>query len=1092
MTLDYEPIPPDRSHGSGLQHPHRITRASAGAGKTYQLTTRYLGLLALHARPEGILATTFTRKAAGEILGRVLSRLAGAAVDARARRQLAGDIGREFNVDLPLHEADCRAMLASLAESLHRLNISTIDSFFSRIASSFRYELDLPLEPQMVDESHPLARQLRQRAIEAMLADQDLPVLLEMLQRLHHDTAVRKVTQAMDELVRDLYEVYREAPDRAVWTRLEPPAGLLSAPALAEAIEKLRAMEEQLPQTKSGSPNKTWAKAWRDALACCDGRDWENFLDTGLPKKLIAGEETFSRAAIEPAWQDVFQPLIDHARADQVARLARQAEAMHDLLERFDGHYARLRRDRSLLLYADVTHKLARHLPSLGDELLMEVYFRLDAQVAHLMLDEFQDTSLEQWRVLSPFAEEIASHADGSRTFFCVGDTKQAIYGWRGGCVELFDEVEQTLCPDPEARQTLAKSWRSSPVVLGAVNDVFTNLPNCDCLAGDGEVVERWDAVFEPHAAQKQDLPGHARLITSPAAGDDPPVEDDEDEAAPASPHERFVAEQVAQLVREAPGRTVGVLVSRNRVANRLLFEMHKLGLPVSGEGGNPVTDSPAVAAVLSAMTLADHPGHSAAAFHVANSPLGEILEMTGRGRDAARRVAREIRQALLDEGYAGLLARWARQLAPSCDKRNLTRLTQLVDLAEKYGPIADLRPSQFVEFVENERVEEPTPAAVRVMTIHGAKGLEFDAVVLPDLAQELDRSLARARVMVHRGDPTGPVEAVYPFANRQQRELAPELDTAYAAMKADRRREDLCNLYVAMTRARHSLQMIVPPRELTKKGELKKLRLCFAAILREALNVTDEAAEGEEVLYERGDPAWASQLDAPGEAQPRQTSEADGPLRVRLARPGREARRSWLAVSPSSLEGGGRVSAGSLLDLTEGEGRQRGTLLHEWMSRVGFTDELDALPEETDLLAMGRQILPGAADDELVEHLAHFQMVLARPGVRAALERNGADELWRERNFAVRDGGRLVRGAFDRVHVWGGSGKRTRAKLIDFKSDRVSGAGVARRAEHYRPQIQAYQRALATLLKLPAGQIEAELLFLETGEAVPVEAAGG
>ena len=75
-------------------------------------------------------------------------------------------------------------------------------------------------------------------------------------------------------------------------------------------------------------------------------------------------------------------------------------------------------------------------------QLAMALLYRLDARVEHLLLDEFQDTSRLQWRALLPLVEEILSWGDGSRTLFAVGDPKQAIYGWRGGCVELFDVLQ--------------------------------------------------------------------------------------------------------------------------------------------------------------------------------------------------------------------------------------------------------------------------------------------------------------------------------------------------------------------------------------------------------------------------------------------------------------------------------------------------------------------------------------------------------------------------------------------------------------------------------------------------------------------------
>src|SRR5690606_14616117 len=123
-----------------------------------------------------------------------------------------------------------------------------------------------------------------------------------------------------------------------------------------------------------------------------------------------------------------------------------------------------------VVLFSDLPYKLAGHMAATSDhhagdaaaDLLLEIYFRLDARVQHLMLDEFQDTSLDQWAVLDPIASEVAAHVDGfaSRTFFCVGDVKQAIYGWRGGCADLLSGMVDRLSLGPGSLVTLAKSYR--------------------------------------------------------------------------------------------------------------------------------------------------------------------------------------------------------------------------------------------------------------------------------------------------------------------------------------------------------------------------------------------------------------------------------------------------------------------------------------------------------------------------------------------------------------------------------------------------------------------------------------------------------
>src|SRR3954453_6606123 len=110
--------------------PHVVIRASAGTGKTYQLAVRFIGLLAAGARPDEILATTFTRKAAGEILDRVLSWLARAAANDKERARLSEAIG-----DKSLSSQRCRELLTATLRRLHTLRVGTLDSYFLQIAT---------------------------------------------------------------------------------------------------------------------------------------------------------------------------------------------------------------------------------------------------------------------------------------------------------------------------------------------------------------------------------------------------------------------------------------------------------------------------------------------------------------------------------------------------------------------------------------------------------------------------------------------------------------------------------------------------------------------------------------------------------------------------------------------------------------------------------------------------------------------------------------------------------------------------------------------------------------------------------------------
>ncbi|MEM9882720.1 MAG: UvrD-helicase domain-containing protein [Planctomycetota bacterium] len=1050
-----------------LDKPHRLIRASAGAGKTYQLTQHLLRLLRRGAPVGSVLATTFTRKAAGEILDRLIRRLLAEA----AGRELPGELMRPgFK--------DAATLLDEVADTLHRVGVTTIDGFFHRLAQGFRFELDLPAMPRLIDEGGAEAAALRAEAIEAVLAeasadDAAFRALLDLMRRLHHDAATRGVASAIDRIVTQHAEVYRGAPDAAAWDALDP-AGLLSGAERAAAAAAWDAMEAQLPTTAKGEPNKRWLRAWQDVRRDVATENWDKLLSTGLVAKVFLGENNYYGPMPE-AWVAACRPWADHARGVLIERIARQTRATHELMRRFDGAYARLRAQRGVMHYADLSHRLAGGLfvgpgdtpRSVDDATRQEVYFRLDTRVTHLLLDEFQDTSLEQWDVLRPFVDEIGAAGDGSRSLFVVGDPKQAIYGWRGGCVELFDAVPNSA-PLIEFA-SLAESYRSSPVVLDAVNTVFSGLGGCDAFDPqtrpiDAAAAAAWGERFEPHVSAKPELRGHVVLESSPlaepAADDDPP-EEAGDDGWTLDPHDRFCAERIAALhetvAASGGGRTIGVLTRGNAAAARLLHELRRLGLPASGEGGASPADDPGVSAVLSALWLADHPGDTASAFHVLNAPLGAVV-----GLDATadrERVAASIRAAVLRDGLAGTLAGWVAALAGDCDAAGLTKLTRLVELAEAYAaegsgdPADRVRPGRFVDHVEAARVEEPTADAVRVMTIHRSKGLEFDAVVLPELDGRFNNTIDP---LIDRPDPTGPIHAVFRGVRKEHRAADPQLESAYAEQRYRLRQEDLCTLYVAMTRARHALHLLVRPG-VDAEGKPRRVGSCFASLLRDTLGDPGDGA------VTRGDPAWCG----PPEATPT-PAPITPPVRRLSLHDGKPRHRP--TVAPSRLHAGGRVEAKQLLRLTPSEAAARGDAVHAALARIEWLG--DALPSE-------------AADV--------LRDVLTKDAVRAALRRPELDggqtaEVWRERPFVAADGPRLLRGVFDRVTVVrGAAGGAVSARLVDFKTDDVPGRGprLAERAEIYAPQLAAYRRALSVMLGLGEGAVSAELVFTTPGVGV-------
>ncbi|NBP52529.1 MAG: hypothetical protein EBU70_15355, partial [Actinobacteria bacterium] len=324
------------------------------------------------------------------------------------------------------------------------------------------------------------------------------------------------------------------------------------------------------------------------------------------------------------------------------------------------------------------------------------------------------------------------------------------------------------------------------------------------------------------------------------------------------SPADALVAEaarRAAALSLANPGRTVGVLVRTNAAAERVIARLKAEGIVAGAEGGQPLDDSPAVEIVLSALHLVDHPGDSTARFHVGTSALAGAFGLdaapTPAGDPPAALLDRvlALRRALVDEGYGPVVARLAAPLLDVGSPRDRRRLEQLVAAAwrhddESTGEAGLSRTASFVEACRTLPVVDPVASPIRVMTIHKAKGLEFDIVVLSDLDR---RMVSRTpRVDIERRGPLEPVRRVLVHLSDACRLLLPREWQAHCDAASDPVvREAIATLYVGMTRAARALEIVVQPAGATQK----KVPASLAGVLRTTLP-EDPAAPPDAVLF--------------------------------------------------------------------------------------------------------------------------------------------------------------------------------------------------------------------------------------------------
>jgi len=1048
--------------------------ASAGSGKTFVLTSRFLALLLAGVAPERILAVTFTRAAAGEILSRLLKRLGEACESDAAASTLRAELAGADTIPVAMLNArSCREALRTLVDALDRLGVSTIDSFFARLAGTMALDLDLTPGWTIAEEAEDKA--LRSRAVESMVESLDPDETLRLVRLLHRGLYSPRVFKAVLDSVSSAYGVFRDAGARS-WEEIGP----ITSPLSDDALRGARAAFALAPlgRTKAGQVHKSWQKAHDKAVAEITRDDWDAFLAETLVQAHDEVGGAYSGINIGPECRAAYQPIILHARAILLSRLRDQNLATREALNRFHESYTILRRRLGMLSFDDIPRALV-DADAAGD--LARVYYALDGTLDHALIDEFQDTSVTQFRLLEPLLDEIVSDPSGSRTVMCVGDVKQSLYQWRNAEPELLPWVPRHWTVINE--RPLDKSYRSAPQIIDTVNAVFTNLAQNPALVAteEGTLAARaWAERFNPHTTAKS-FAGFASLTVTPAPGV---------EGAERS-HIEHTAQHIASLARAFPNDTIGVLFPRRKRIARTLARLRALGVDAVVESGAGVADSPAVAAVLSLLTLADFPGNSAAAFHVATSLLSKVVGLAHPVPPArADEVAARIRRDLFEHGYAPTIARWADAVRDSCSPRDNERLARLVELGERFDSAAGTRSTEFVEFARAARLGEASTAPVRLLTVHGSKGLQFTRVVLPHLDDPIKPRAPG--IVVERAGPLEQPTAVTRYAGEHIRRGHARLEAMHTHQTARAIGERLSVLYVALTRAEKRLDMLVEPKSA------KEWPKTFAGLIHHAL-AGDTPRTAGELLWSLGvDDFTASPGPVNHPTVSIRSAQAVKAPPIMFGPPTGRATRTT-AFSPSRAgEARPATVADALQSRSTSAAQQRGLLAHAWLEHIEWLDE----PLSIGVFESTSKHLGLLWDDSaatLATSLAHnlntgaAQNLLSRAGAASRFPADAALEVHRERPIAVRTilpgerEARLIVGRIDRLVVARSAGRVIAAEIIDFKTDGGSEPDEGLR-DRYAPQLRTYRAAVATMLGVAPEHVKCALALVLQGRAVWID----
>lgn len=966
--------------------------ASAGSGKTFQLSNRIIGLISKGQSPEKIVALTFTRKAAGEFADAILNKLASAAIDPASATKLRHD--------LQLPDADFQDSLVRLTRSLHQVTLGTMDSFFAKVVRGFQYELGLTGGRFELIEG-PQAEAITDDILSSILSDVMQSDEGEEFSHAFRRATIGKEEQSIQATLRDFVRqwhwLYRELPE----DRWGPEELSSIDPSTWEKEKhKLVAMVRDGISSIEYT-DKRQSKAIEDLVQ----RFQEHTIGSGVLGErmnnlflaLIEQSSAVDSGPLELQHHKPFNVLGDTADAlRKLAQLAAACEfaaalqrtrAIREVVESYDQLCAKQLRNKGRLGFNDVKLLMGQWAKSEDARLRREaVDFRLDARIDHWLLDEFQDTSRADWDGLFPLVDEAATNESGS--LFVVGDRKQAIYAWRGGDVSLFDTIinryEGQLTQAP-----LDESWRSCPEVLDLVNRICGNKPQMLELFGD--VAKKWE--WHDHtSASPIAQSGHrgcARVEIVPGW----------DESL-----ERTV-EILKELKVGERDMSCGILLRGNKRAKEVADYLKAHDFDVILEGARePAIDSTIGIAISHLLKWLMNPADSYSWNTLVMSPLHKaLLELYGtENHEIWENLTASIATIGLHDSIKSIIACGCPDLSAFSQSRANDLLKALSTLDHRgYSSL-----KQAVDQIERLKIpQSPGSAAVQVMTIHKSKGLGFDQVILPEIPTTKIPESNRYDIAKGEGwiseTPAQWVRSFFPELNDNEQHWADH-----------QKYEAFCTLYVAMTRAKLGLHVLLDPSKAEKDDPAHPSLSNWVA---------GSLGDLEQTPFELGSATWVDQMkpiDEPGHLHDQPILTSPTKAQVRELRPSKSA-----------------------IGATAHQGLAFGTEVHALLEKISWVDEFPpALPE--------------SVTGEVVRN------TISSPVFDSVFVKGGRSiRLLREQEINLINDEHKISGVIDRLHLHlRPDGEIDEITIIDFKTDN---SPVSEITQVYRPQLELYRKCI-------------------------------
>lgn len=734
-------------------------KASAGSGKTFALSVRFLALLFKGANPSEILTLTFTKKATAEMKERILDYLKSLQkenLEDEKEKEKSQNILKELEEKYRLDPS----FVQNSAQKIYQrflnaeIRISTIDAFFQSILRKFCWFVGLSANFEVNEDTKAHQQQLNESFLSALDNKQLEELSVFIAQCLSYDSYT---SDSVLERLRFLKnKLYLFDPNK-------------KEPAFDEEgfLEKLRSLNQQIQSVETASDTA------KKAIKCDDFRGFLNSSLTWLKKK---GEyRDFKKIKDEiPTLESECEEIENDLKRYYEARESALFKKFPKFIQLYDKATSKIQA-LDFDAIKDKVHALLNGYEEMPAEFF---YFRLDSRIAHILIDEFQDTSLNDYKILAPFIDEIKAgigQAKWHRSVFFVGDVKQSIYGFRGSFSSLFESVSKDFYYD-----NLEFNHRSSPLIINYVNTIFKK-------AYQNSPIAYLEQKYPKASSNKHAKDGYVKVSL---------VADERELLL-----EQILQEAKNLLEHRIDPKDITLLCARNKDALEIKNYLQKNLSAI-----RPSTESSAKLSQFVESKIIKN----ALEYALAEEPYKpfykhSVLKLAGYLHDDAIALAGFNPKKESVAGFVWKVMEWF-ELYTECAQICLELAVGCEDANE------------FLEKLEAKEIASFKAEGAQIMTIHKSKGMQFPYVIVCERLGKPKTNNSNQFLEEYSG--TELTRLYYRMKNREvvDKDYARALDKEEAA----KNHEETNVYYVAFTRA--ELGLIVVAKD--KKGMCEKLDL--------------------------------------------------------------------------------------------------------------------------------------------------------------------------------------------------------------------------------------------------------------------------